>query len=393
MLNIGEFCKDIVYAGVDDHTSKKFEGLWALPDGVSYNSYLIKDDKNVLVDTVELEFAPELLTTLREQLQGKSLDYLVINHMEPDHSGSIPAIMEAYPEVKLVGNKQTVGMIKGFYGIDCPERTIEVADGQTICLGRKSLCFYLTPMVHWPETMMTYCPEAGLLFSGDAFGTFGALNGNILDAQCDKDLYFREMYRYYACIVAKYNKFVQRALQKLGALRLEYIAPTHGPVWHTHLREAVDLVERLSRAQYEDGVTIIYGSMYGNTAAVAARIAETLAALGMTNVKVHDASYTDMSFLIADAYRYKNLIVGAPTYSMSLFPPVKMLMDAMVTREVRGKNFASFGSFTWSPVTKKYLEEYASQLGWNIKGAVEFKQGPNQNTLDAAEALADSFVD
>lgn len=392
MLKIREITQDILYVGVDDRTTTKFEGLWALPDGVSYNSYLVKDHKIALIDSVELSSTSHLLSNLKEALGGKAIDYLIINHMEPDHSGGIPVIMNAYPSCKLVGNKQTLGMVKGFYGIEEAERLIEVADGDSISLGEKTLSFHLTPMVHWPETMMTYCKERKVIFSGDAFGTFGALNGAVTDEEGGTELYFREMYRYYACIVAKYGKFVQRALQKVGGYEMDYICSTHGPVWHSLIKDVVDIYDRLSKGIGEEGVTIIYGSMYGNTQTIAERIASRLAECGVKEIRIHNASYSDMSVMISDAYRFKGLIVGAPTYSMSLFPPVDTFMKAMVTREVKDKVFASFGSFTWAPASKRIIDAYAESLGWEVSAGMTMKMAAGADALAEADVLAETVA-
>lgn len=388
MLNIREICKDIIYVGVDDRTTSRFEGLWSLPDGVSYNSYIVKDEKTALIDTVELGQTGHLLANLRDVIGKGGIDYLVVNHMEPDHSGGIPVIMNAYPECKLIGNRQTLGMVKGFYGIDDPERLIEVADGQEISLGEKTLKFYLTPMVHWPETMMTWCEERKVLFTGDAFGTFGALNGAVTDSEADTETAIREMYRYYGCIVAKYGKFVQRAMQKVGNLPFEYICSTHGPVWNEMKGEVAGIYDRLSRGESEPGVTVIYGTMYGNTQAIAERIAAKLAECGVKEIRVHDASSTDMSVMISDAYRFKGLIVGSPTYSMTLFPPVETFMKAMVTREVKGKAFASFGSYTWAPAAKQAIDKYAETLGWPVLAGLTMKMAGDDETLREADLLA-----
>ncbi|MDE6217762.1 MAG: FprA family A-type flavoprotein [Muribaculaceae bacterium] len=393
MLNIREICKDIIYVGVDDRTTTRFEGLWSLPNGVSYNSYIVRDEKTALIDTVELGKTSHLLANLRDVIGEGGIDYLVVNHMEPDHSGGIPVIMNAYPKCKIVGNKQTLAMVKGYYGIDNPDRLLEVADGSTLSLGEKTLKFILTPMVHWPETMMTYCEDRNVLFSGDAFGTFGVLNGAVTDKEGDITTAISEMYRYYACIVAKYGKFVQRALAKASGLAIDYICSTHGPVWDTMITEVIGIYDRLSRGESEKGVTIIYGSMYGNTQAIAERIASRLAESGIKEVHVHNASYTDMSVMISDAYRYKGLIVGAPTYSMTLFPPVDTFMRAMVTREVKDKAFGSFGSFTWAAASRKIINEYADNLGWPVLAGFDMKMSADEETLAQADLLAKAIAD
>lgn len=394
MINVRKITDDIFYVGVNDLRDHLFEGLWTLPYGVSYNSYLVVDEKIALIDTVESYESDELVTHLKDTIGDRNVDYLIVNHMEPDHSGSIPEIVRRYPEVKVVGNRQTIGMIKGFYGV-ADENLMEVTDQQVIPLGKKCLQFHLTPMVHWPETMMTYCPESKVLFTGDAFGTFGALEGPVTDDQLTESqlaLFNTEMVRYYACIVAKYNRFVLKAIEKVGGLGFEYLCTTHGPVWHKHLGEIVAKVVDLAKGEGRPGVTIVYGSMYGNTRRLAQRIYDRLAARGITDIRMHDAS-GDMSRIIADAYELRGLIVGGPTYSMALFPPVDTFMKAMVIREVKNKVFGCFGSFTWAPAAKKELDAYAERLQWPITAGMKMQFAPDAAAFAEADRLADAVAD
>lgn len=389
-MNIREISSGIYYTGVNDRVTDKFEGMWPLPYGVSYNAYLVRGSKaTALMDTVEITEVHEYLDAVERTLQGSTPDYLVVHHMEPDHSGSIPEVVRRWPDLKIVGNAQTVGMIKGFYHVDDDSRFVTVKDGDTIDLGDMTLLFRLTPMVHWPETMMTYVAERGVLFSGDAFGCFGALNGGLIDTELDTTVYRDEMYRYYSNIVGKYGRFVQQALQKLSGVTPEYICTTHGPVWHEKIAEVMGIYDRLSRYEGEDGVTIIYGSMYGNTAEVAEEIARGLAEAGVKNIRIHNASHSDMSYMISDAFRYKGLIVGCATYSMTLFPPVKALLTALQVREVKNKVFAGFGSYTWAAnVVKKEMEDFCAAAGLEMQGFVMMKQGIDEDVRKAARALA-----
>lgn len=388
-MNIREITSGIYYTGVNDRVTDKFEGMWPLPYGVSYNAYLVRGSKGTaLMDTVEITEVHEYLDAVERTLQGSTPDYLVVHHMEPDHSGSIPEVVRRWPDLKIVGNAQTVGMIKGFYHVDDDSRFVTVKDGDTIDLGDMTLLFRLTPMVHWPETMMTYVAERGVLFSGDAFGCFGALNGGLIDTEMDTTVYWDEMYRYYSNIVGKYGRFVQQALQKLSGVTPEYICTTHGPVWHEKIAEVMGIYDRLSRYEGEDGVTIIYGSMYGNTAEVAEEIARGLAEAGVKNIRIHNASHSDMSYMISDAFRYKGLIVGCATYSMTLFPPVKALLTALQVREVKNKVFAGFGSYTWAAnVVKKEMEDFCAASGQELQGFVMMKQGIDDEVRKAAREL------
>ena len=392
-MNISKITPHIDYVGINDRVTDRFEGLWPLPYGVSYNSYIVRDEKTALIDTVEIGFVEDLLAHIHGIDQKLTIDYLVVNHMEPDHSGGIPVLLEAYPELKLVGNRQTIGMLKGFYHIEDDSRFIEVKTGSSISLGAVTLSFTLTPMVHRPETMMTYVEEEKVLFTGDAFGCFGALNGGVTDGEMVTDHFFDEMYRYYSNIVGKYGRFVQKAMQAVSGLKFDYICPTHGPVWHSRIPDVVDIYSRLSLYEPEDGVVIVYGSMYGNTAAVAEALATRLCACGIKNIKIHNASKSNMSYIISDAFRYKGLIVGSATYSMRMFPEIERFMTAMETREVKNKVFAAFGSFTWAPAALPAILEAAKRIGMEPVATLMMKQSADADTMAQLNSFADSFVE
>lgn len=391
-MNIREIKKNIAYVGVNDRRTTAFEGLWPLPYGVSYNSYIVSgSEKRALIDTVEISEINAFIRGIEAETGDRQIDYLIVNHMEPDHSGGIPAILEHYPEMKLVGNKLTIGMVKGFYHIP-DDRFLEIKDGDTLSLGDLTLRFITTPMVHWPETMMTLVEEEKVLFTGDALGTFGALAGAVIDNEMDTEVYRREMYRYYACIVGKYGRFVQKALEKVLPLDIEYACPTHGPVWHEQLKDVVCVYDRLSRYEPEDGTVIVYGSMYGNTAAGEEIIARALAEAGEKKIIVHDATVSSQSDMLTDCFRYRNLVIGAPTYSMSLFPPVDALMKALEVREIKNKRVALFGSFTWASASLKILTDYCDRMKLDLVGTVEFKQSVNEETGAQLAALAGKLL-
>lgn len=391
-MNIREIKSGILYAGVNDRVTDRFEALWPLPYGVSYNSYIVKGaEKTALIDTVEVGTVLDYLKAIRELIGHEGIDYVVVNHMEPDHSGSIPLILSYFPKARIVGNRQTLGMVKGFYGVE-ENRLMEITDGSTLELGGKTLKFYLTPMVHWPETMMTYVEEDKVLFSGDAFGCFGALNGGVVDTEMETGWYRDEMYRYYSNIVGKYGKFVARAFDKLRGLEIDYICSTHGPVWHEKIGEVTRLYYDLSQYKSEPGVTIIYGTMYGNTAEVAEEIARKLCERGVKNIKIHDASKSGMSYMISDAFRYEGLIVGSATYSMHILPPVEQFMIAMETREIKNKVLATFGSFTWASAAGAKLNEYAAKMNIEVVDSLVMKQSLSETTHSEIERLVDNFV-
>ncbi len=392
-MNTRQITSGIVYAGVNDRTTDRFESLWPLPYGVSYNSYVVRDQKTALIDTVELGEANVLFEHLDMILEGKTLDFLIVNHMEPDHSGSIPLLASRYPQMKIVGNRQTISMIGGFYHIVDPDRFVEVADGDSISLGSISLKFFLTPMVHWPETMMTYVPERKVIFTGDALGTFGALNGGVVDYEMETDIYLCEAYRYYSNIVGKYGRFVERAMKKVLPLDIKYVCPTHGPVWHDRLQDIMDIYSRLSQNISEPGTTIVYASMYGNTEAVAEAIAMALAERGERHIRVLNAGKENLSYLISEAFRYDGLIVGAPTYSMTLFPAVDSFMKAMQTREIKGKTLALFGSFTWASAALKEEQRYAEQMKLPVVASLDVKQSLDSDMRREVEKFAKDFVE
>lgn len=391
-MNFRKITDNVYYVGVNDRSSWKFENLWPLPYGVSYNSYIVKGkDKIALIDTVEEASMESLFQKVKEVSQENKIDYLVVNHMEPDHSGGIPQIIRYFPNLKILGNKQTHTMLKGYYGVP-DEMLIEIKDQVIIDLGDIHLQFILTPMVHWPETMMTYIVESGVLFTGDAFGCFGALNGGVLDTEMDVDWYFPEMYRYYSNIVGKYGKPVQMALKKTSSLNIKYICSTHGPVWHERVKDVVDIYNRLSLYKGETGVTIVYGSMYGHTAEVADIIATRLNEKGIRNIKIHSVSKSEMSYIISDAFRYKGLIIGSATYNGRMLPGVEEFMAAMESREIKNKVIATFGSYTWSSAACNKMNECIERLKLEPVATMDMKQSPDKNDIETARNLADSVV-
>ncbi len=393
-MNVKEIVKDIYYVGVNDRTLTLFEGLWPLPYGVTYNSYVVKGEKSIaLIDTVNVDEVREFVNNIRSLDLDAKIDYLVVNHMEPDHSGSIAQILQMYPDLKIVGNAKTVEMINGFYHITNPDSFFVIKDGDRIDLGGKTLQFSLIPMVHWPETMVTYIPEDKLLFSGDAFGTFGALNGGVVDKDMETGIYLEEMYRYYSNIVGKYGIPVQRALVKLKDTPLAYVCPTHGPVWHEKLEDVIKIYDDLSAYRSEDGAVIVYGSMYGNTAEVAEMIAAELSDRGVRKIKVYNASNAPMSNIISDAFRYKILVVGSATYSMRLFPPVETFMNAMETREIKNKDFGIFGNYTWAKgIALTKLEEYALRMKLPVKAEFCIRYSPDGDTPSGVKEFVDSLL-
>ncbi|MDR0874354.1 MAG: FprA family A-type flavoprotein [Prevotellaceae bacterium] len=361
------------YIGVNDRRKPLFENQIPLPYGVSYNSYIVEDERTALIDTVDVCYFDVFLRKIDAVLGNRPLDYLIINHMEPDHSGSIRLIRERYPDIQIVGNAKTFDMIRGYFGIT--DNLLEVKDGDTLSLGRQTLQFILTPMVHWPETMMTYNPFDGTLFSGDAFGSFGTPDGGILDSSINTDRFWSEMRRYYANIVGKYGVPVQSALNKLKSVKINTICSTHGAVWVEQKEKVIDLYDKLSRYEpLEQGAVIAYGSMYGHTEEMAEAIAEGISAGGVKNVVLYDVSKTDSSFILSDIFKYSAVVIGSPTYMNEIMPAVETLLHKIEIRGIKNRIFAAFGSCTWAGVAPKRILPVAENLKWNIIGAVEEKQ-------------------
>lgn len=388
-----EIKEGVYFVGINDRTTAKFENLWPLPYGVSYNSYLVKgSEKIALIDGVETAFIPNLISKIKKVDNCQKIDYLIVNHMEPDHSGGIACLLNIFPEMKIVGNKITISMLKGFYGIS-EEHCLEVKDNDSLSLGNLSFKFVMTPLVHWPETMMTYLVEEKILFSGDGFGCFGALNGGVIDTEMDTDWYIPEMYRYYSNIVGKYGKPVQMALKKLNNVEVNFICPTHGPTWHKRIKEVISIYNRLSLYEGEKGVTIVYGTMYGNTGEIVEAIANRLCTRGVKTIRIHNVSKSEMSYIISDAFRYKGLIVGCPTYNGHMFPGINEFMKALEVREIKNKTIATFGSFTWASAACKSMNECLGKLQINPIASMDMKQAPSDNDFTEAYKIADIVAD
>lgn len=382
----------IFYVGVNDDDKVMFEGLWPLPLGVSYNSYLVVGEKVALIDTVESGFEDEFIGNINEAIGDRPIDYLVVNHMEPDHSSLISYMLERYPSLVILANAKTLPMLKGYHNV--PEERVQiVAEAESVSLGGCSLRFYMAPMVHWPETMVTWLEEEGTLFSGDAFGTFGAVDGQIVDDDDTFEIFRDEMMRYYACIVGKYGNPVQTALKKLSGLDIRRICSTHGPVWEHNVPAVVALYDKMSRYEVERGVCIAYASMYGNTAAAADALAMELDALGVPYA-IHDlagnnAGELGLSGALRDVFKYDTIVVGAPTYNNGIFPPAETFMKALQARLIKGRRFYAFGSYTWAGASVRQLNELAASLNFEVLGdGLSFPQAYRKDKVDMKAVAA-----
>lgn len=359
-----EIRDEIYWIGGDDRTATIFEGAFPIPEGVSYNSYLISSGgKTCLLDTVDASIASKFWRNLRNTLAGRDLDYLVINHMEPDHGACITQVLETYPEVTVIGNSKTFEMLDNFYHI-APKNTIVVKDGDTLTVGTHVLRFVFAVMVHWPEVMFTYDESSKVLFSADAFGTFKAVSGALFADEMDFDRdYLEEARRYYSNIVGRYGSKVQNAIKKLAGVEIEMICPLHGPIWRKDLGYIIGKYDLWSRYEPEDkGVMIAYTSVYGNTAAVAEKLAILLKERGVENVAVHSMTSEHPSYAVSDAFRYSNLVFAATTYNNHLHPTMSSTIEDMEVMTVQNRRYSVIGNGSWVPQADKIMEEKLSAM-------------------------------
>lgn len=386
---------NIYYLGFNDRRTHLFENFWPIPYGVSYNSYLIVDEKIALIDTVERTFIDDYLDQIEALTGGRPVDYLVINHMEPDHSGALKAVVTKYPNITLVGNKKTFDMVANYYKLST--QTLEVYDDSELPLGKHRLSFTTIPMVHWPETMVTFETSEKILFTGDAFGSFGTLDGGIFDDELNMASYEEELMRYFTNIVGKYCPHTQRALKKVQTLDVKVLAPTHGPVWRTDLNYILGKYEKWSSYATEPGAVIVYGSMYGNTAKMADVIARQLSVRGVKNIRVYDASKTHASYIISDIFKYKAFIIGSAAYNNELFPAVESLVTKIEHMGIKNHLLGIFGSYGWNGGGVKNLQKFAENIKWEVvyepveeKGTL--KKEKFGQCLELANAMADKLL-
>jgi len=382
----------IHWIGVNDRKTHLFENLWPLENGVAYNSYLINDDKVALVDTVEHSSSEEYLDKIQSIIGNeKTIDYLIINHMEPDHSGAIRSIVEKYPNVKLIGNVKTFKIIDAYYGYK--DNLYEVKEGDELDLGTHKLKFVMTPWVHWPETMMTYDQTEQILFSGDAFGSFGTLDGGIFDDEINLEFYEDELRRYFSNIVGKYGNMVQKAFKKLDGVELKMIAATHGPIWRSEINKILSLYDKWSKQETDEGVVIIFGSMYGNTEKMADYIARKISEQGIKNIRVRDASKTHISHIINDIWRFKGVVIGSSAYNSSMLPTVEHLTKTLEHMGVKNHYLGLFGSYSWTGGGVKTLNKFAEKVDWELVGEpVDIKGIPGEEAFKQCDVLAEEMA-
>jgi flavorubredoxin len=392
MHNTIKVTDKVYWLGANDRRTNLFENMWPLPNGVSYNSFLIVDEKIALVDTIEFGSSDDYLDKIEEIIGERTIDYLVINHMEPDHSGAIKTIVEKYPNIKLVGNLKTFKIVESYFGYR--DKWHQVEDGDGLDLGHHMLKFIMTPWVHWPETMMTYDLTEKILFSGDAFGSFGTLDGGIFDDEIEfEEYYLEEMRRYYANIVGKYSNMVQKAFKKLEGIDVKYICATHGPIWRTDVQKVLGLYDKWSKFEAEDGVVIIYGSMYGNTAKLADSIARKLSEEGIKKIRIHDVSKTHLSYLINDIWRYKGVILGSCAYNSGMLPVMENLTRYLEHIGLKNRFLGLFGSYSWNGGGVKALYKFNETMEWDlVSDPIDIKGIPGNDSFDRCEIIAKAMA-
>lgn len=386
----------IYWVGANDRRLAKFENMFPIPRGVSYNSYVILDEKTALMDTADSSVAERFMENVVAVLDGRALDYLVVQHMEPDHCANIAAIVEKYPEVTIVGNTKTMQMISQFYSGTKVENTLLVKEGDKLSLGEHELNFVTAPMVHWPEVMVTYESKEKILFSADGFGSFGALNGVLFDDEIFFDaIWMEDARRYYTNIVGKYGPQVQALLKKAAGLDIAMICPLHGPVWRSDLELLIEKYDQWSRYEAEeDGVLLVYGSMYGNTENAVEVLATEIVEQGMKNIKMYDASVTDCSYLIAEAFRYNRIVVAAPTYNAGLFAPVEHFLNDMKALNVQNKKIALVENGSWAPMAAKHMKAIVETMKNMeiIEPTLTIKSAIQKTQMDEVKTLAKELL-
>jgi anaerobic nitric oxide reductase flavorubredoxin len=384
----------VYWIGLNDRTTDLFEGIWPVADaGVTYNSYLLRDEKNAIIDLTKGFKTDEYFEKIESIVPLSEIDYIVINHMEPDHTGAIRALSRIPRKLTILATEKAREMLAAFYGIT--ENVRVVADGEEISLGRRTLKFVHAPFVHWPETMVTYDALDRILFSCDAFGGYGALPGTIFDDQCsDLVFYEREALRYYVNIVAKFSNPTLAAIGKLAGVPIDVIAPSHGLVWRRDPGRIVELYRRwaeLSNGGGEIGVTLIYGSMYGNTEKMMNAVAQGISRAGIP-VEIFDAARTHTSYILPSLWTYRGVMIGAPTYEGTLFPPVAQAIDMAGLKRVVNKKAAIFGSYGWSKGGMAAFQKLVEPLKWQVTEVLEFRGSPSAEQLKQGEELGERFA-
>lgn len=396
MHNVQKIQDDLINLGVNDRRITLFENSHPVPRGMNYNCYLLLDEKTVLLDTIDRAVEGQFLENLTAALDGRPLDFLVVNHMEPDHCAVIPELIRRYPAMKIVGNKKTFQLIDQFYDVDLTDRTIEVKEGDLLETGRHKLTFFFAPMVHWPEVMLSYDQTDKILFSADVFGTFGPVDGRMYADQYDFEAeYLPEARRYYANIVGKYGRQVMSLFDKIGSLEFSLFCPLHGPVWRRDFEKILKKYQQWgSYAPEEKGVVIAYGSVYGNTQLAVEILANKLAEAGEKTIVVHNVSGTDPSYVLSDCFRYDRVVLAASTFNNEVFPAMESLIFDLKNHNLTNRKVAVIENGSWAPQSGKKIREQLEQMKGIqiIEEGVSLKSAVKEVDVKALEALAQALV-
>ncbi len=396
MQNARKVTEDLYWIGANDRRLTLFENIFPIPRGVSYNSYVMLDEKTVLLDTIDAMVSGQFFENLEAVLQGRELDYLVVNHMEPDHCAMIGDVVARYPKIQIVGNAKTFTMMKQFFDFDLEGRTVVVKEGDTLNTGKHTLHFVMAPMVHWPEAMVSYDETDKVLFSADGFGSFGALNGNIFADEVDFDRdWLDDARRYYTNIVGKYGASVQALLKKAASLEIAMICPLHGPIWRENLGYILEKYQKWSTYEAEEeAVAIFYASMYGNTASVADALAGKLAERGVKKITVRDVSNTHVSELIGDTFRVSHLVLAAPTYNGDIYPVMGNYLHDMKALNVQKKTVGIIENGTWAATAGKQMRAMLEELKavTILPEQITVKSAMKENQKQELDAFADAIV-
>ncbi len=397
MYNVRKVTEDLYWVGANDHRLHLFENIYPIPRGVSYNAYLLLDEKTVLFDTVDWSACRQFLENIEHVLNGRPLDYMVINHMEPDHAACIEEILLRYPKVKVVCTEKAYFMM-GQFGFSVGEDHIEVSEGDTLSFGKHEVMFVFAPMVHWPEAMVTLDLTNGVLFSADAFGTFGALDGKLFNDEVDFDReWLDDARRYFTNIVGKYGPHVQSLLKKASTVNISMFCPLHGPVWRNDLGYLIHKYDLWSRYEPEDkdGVMIAYASMYGNTENAAEVLAAKLCERGITNVKLYDVSNTDQSILISETFRCGHIVLASVTYNLGVYPRMKDYIHDMKALNVQNRTVAIIENGSWACKSGSLMEEMLDEMKTMsvLSEQVSMASSLNETNEYEMNALADALVE
>ena len=397
MYNTRKITEDLIWIGANDRRLALFENVYPIPNGISYNSFLLNDENTVLFDTVDSAVRHQFFENLQFALQGKPLDYIIIHHMEPDHCSELDSLLKIHPETTIVCNAQVKKMIEQFFDLNLPaEKIMLIKEGDSLNTGKHTLNFISASMVHWPEVMMTYDSQSKILFSADAFGTFGALNGNIFaDEVRFEQEYLYEARRYYSNIVGKYGPQVQNVLKKAAALDIQVICPLHGFIWRQDLSFIIGKYNKWSTYEPEEkSVVIAYGSIYGNTANAAEILATELAQKGVRNIRLYDVSVTHPSYIISEAFRASILVFAAPTYNSGIFVNMDNLLRELTAHNLQNRTVALIDNGTWAPTAGKQMKEEISK--WKnctiLEPTVSLKSTLKSEQKIALESVSEMLI-